>query len=93
MSLNSVSIVKDLTDLDFEKLVVVVLRQGSLQQRPESHGDCSMCAKSAEDEVEESKSRKQMVDDTKNSNNKTNKSLPHTCLVWCKRSTIGEVMS
>jgi hypothetical protein len=33
MSLYSVSVIEDLANVDFEELVIVVLRQGSLQSR------------------------------------------------------------
>lgn len=55
MSLDSVPIQEDLANLDFEELVVVVFRQGSLQQRSESHGERGMCGKSADDQIEGSK--------------------------------------
>jgi hypothetical protein len=55
MSLYSVSVIEDLSNVDFEKLVIVVLRQGPLQSRAESHGECVVRVKGARHRFEGSK--------------------------------------
>jgi hypothetical protein len=68
MSLYSVSIIEDLANVDFEELVIVVLRQGSLQSRAQSHGEYVVDAVIAQKMMlEEGKSRKQKIEDTKKS--------------------------
>lgn len=59
MSLDSIPIQENLANLDFEELVIVVLCQGSLQQRTESHGECGMYGRSTMMKMKEAKSRKQ----------------------------------
>jgi hypothetical protein len=95
MSLYSVSVIEDLTDVDFEKLVIVVLRQGLLQSRAESHGECVVCVKGTRHEFGGSKVAKAEDRGHKEiimrSNRLTKASIIPAYLVLCKR-LIGEVM-
>jgi hypothetical protein len=76
MSLYSVSIIEDLANVDFEELVIVVLRQGSLQSRAQSHGEYVVDAVIAQKMMlEEGKSQKAQEEIIMRSNELTKASI------------------